>query len=770
MSSWIIGFCAGIAVWLWWSKLIALVLCLSVVVVSVLFIYFVPTKIKPLFIVWIALCVGFTWANFRAQRLLSWHLPESFINKPVQIEGRIIALPKISALSAHFNFKMNELDGQPTAVIVYLSWYGQYPALHVGDRWRLTVKLKPPHSLRNPGTFNYQRWLFVHGIRATGSVVSKKPQHLLHRNAWRFPINHLRQQIQFIIQQSVVHVPLAAILNTLTTGSRSLMSVSQWRVFQNTGTSHLMAISGLHVGLIAGIIYYVASFLWRCFPRLLLRIPAPRAAAIISLMAAIIYGLLAGFSLPTQRAVIMIAALMLGSLFFQSVPVWRRLLLAFFIIVLWHPFALWSASFWLSFGAVSWIGYGMGGRVKTVRGLKATVRLQFIIFIGLLALTLYFFQQVSLVALIANTIAIPWVGMVIVPLCFLATIVSIFSVYLAHSLFWFGAQLLTPLWWWLEWLASWPHAVWHYAISPAWLFIPFMVSSLLLLAPSGWPGRWLGVVWALPLFFWKMPTPPPNAIWLTLLDVGQGLSALVQTAHHVLLYDAGPRSYGGFDAGQSVVVPYLETRHINHINVMMISHGDNDHIGGAKAVLARIHVDRVLTSVPWRFAARAAHCQAGQQWRWDGVTFQVLSPLPGEPYEDNNSSCVLKISSQKGAILLTGDIEKPRERWLLQQGYGLRADVVVAPHHGSITSSTAGFVRAVRPEVVLFPVGYYNRYNFPSQRVVARYSAVGARMFTSARDGAIMVHIDPYGKIHVSMMNETGILHDNIRPKRHRHV
>lgn len=753
MSSWIIAFCVGIVALLLCSKLLALGWCLSVLAASILLCFLIPEKIKPIFILWVAFCFGFTWANFRAHQALAWHLSTLLINKPVVVEGRIVSLPKKTATSAHFKFELSKLAGHLEFVPVYLSWYGHYPALRVGDQWRFSVKLKPPHSLRNPGTFDYQRWLFVQGIRATGSVVSKKPQHLLHRDSWRFPINHLRQKIQSIIQQSVVHAPIAAILSTLTMGSKNLMKQSQWQVFQNTGTSHLMAISGLHVGLIAGIVYFLVRFLWSLFPWLVLRTPAPRAAAVVSLLIAIIYGLLAGFSLPTQRAVIMITVLMLGSLVSQAIPVWCRLLFAFFIIVIWQPFALWSASFWLSFAAVSWIAYGMGGRVQMLRGLKATVWLQFTIFIGLLPLTLFFFQQISLVALIANTIAIPWVGMVIVPLCFFATLISLFSVKLAHVLFWLTAKLLTPLWWWLQWLASWPLAVWHYAISPSWLLIPFMIAALLLLAPYGWPGRWLGFIWALPLFFWKIPVPAQNAVWLTLLDVGQGLSAIVQTAHHTLVFDAGPRSHGGFDAGQSIVVPYLQTRHVRHIDVMMVSHGDNDHIGGAKAILARIRVGRILTSVPKHFASRAAYCHAGQRWHWDGVAFEVLSPPEGEAYQGNNSSCVLRISTLKRSILLTGDIEKPREQWLLMQGDELHADIIVAPHHGSISSSSPRFVQVISPKMVLFPVGYYNRYNFPNHRVVVRYRSEGALVFTSASDGAIMVHIDPYGKIHIATMN-----------------
>lgn len=711
-----------------------------------------PFIIKILILV-ILLIISFTLSHYRTQHLLHWCLSEKLIKHPVVIVGHIISLPKTRFTSAHFNFQLTQLGGKPQHTKLALTWYRPYPVLKVGDRWQFNVKLKPPHGLHNPGSFNYERWLLTQGIRATGYVVNKKFEKKLGHSNWIHPIDQLRQKIQGTIQQSIADKSLAAIINTLTIGSKDLMSSQQRLIFQNTGTAHLMAISGLHVGLIASLVYFLTSVIWCFFPKLLLRIPAPRIAALVALLVSILYGLMVGLSLSTQRAVVMIAVLMIASLFYQAIPLWKRLLFAFVIIIIFQPSAILSTGFWLSFIAVGWIIYTVNGRLGKKQGLWAWFRLHWIMFFGLLPITLYFFQKISLVMLLANIPAIPWIGIIIVPLCLLATIACLFSITLGHFIFSCTASLLKPLWWWLSWLASWPHAVWYHPIANIWILFSSSVAILLLFAPRGWPARWLGLIWALPLFFYRVPGPTFGSIDFTLLDVGQGLAAVVRTHRHLLVYDTGPRSYSGFDAGESVVMPYLRALNISDLDMLMVSHGDNDHIGGAKAILASVPVDKILTSVPRRFHQKIAHyCYQGQHWRWDGVDFTVLSPPLKQRYQGNNSSCVLKISNGRRSILLSGDIEKPREQWLLTKASRqLAADILVAPHHGSKTSSSGGWVSAVNAKDVLFAVGYYNRYGFPNSRVVARYRSAGAKIYTTAAMGAIRIRIKPNGQMNVKI-------------------
>ncbi len=356
----------------------------------------------------------------------------------------------------------------------------------------------------------------------------------------------------------------------------------------------------------------------------------------------------------------------------------------------------------------------------------------------------------------ANLIAIPWVEMITVPMCLLSTLLTLVNATMGQIFFHFTILLLAPLWLFLKYLSSWQYVMWYHAMPSCFILMTSFMAAFLLLLPRGWPTRWMGVVWALPLFFPKLPSPEVGDIWLTVLDVGQGLSSVIRTAHHVLIYDTGPQFPNGFDAGEQVVLPFLRYSGIHFVDRMVISHGDNDHIGGSGSVLKSMSVGDVLTSVPNRFPThRAWSCHEGQTWIWDRVTFEMLSPENGTPYEGNNSSCVLRVSHGHQAILLTGDIEKPQERWLLtHEGSPLRSTVMIAPHHGSRTSSSAAFVRAVSPRYVLFPVGYYNRYHFPASVVQQRYRVIGARTLSTAKSGAICLRLSTDDTMVVNVVDQ----------------
>jgi len=393
----------------------------------------------------------------------------------------------------------------------------------------------------------------------------------------------------------------------------------------------------------------------------------------------------------------------------------------------------------------------MLGRSKENK-LAIWLRVQCAIFFGLLPLSLFYFHQFSLVAFVANTIAIPWVTIVLVPICLLASVANVISITVSRLLFMLAAKALNPLWWFLRWLSHFPYAVWVHPIHSIFIMLIMLGAILLLLAPKDFPGRYLAVILFLPFFFARNPSPKPGGVWLTLLDVGQGLSAVIRTSQHTLIYDTGPKYPSGFDAGRSVVMPYLQDIGIKRIDIIMISHGDNDHIGGAGWLLSHYFVKKVITSVPQsRWDPRQGErCYAGQSWRWDGVDFRVLSPPKEQAYQDNNSSCVLRIRAGQHQILLTGDIEKPAERALLKhEKEELPATLLVAPHHGSRTSSTLGFLKAVDPRYILIPVGYQNRFHFPAESVIQRYRSGGAQIFSTAEKGAIQVHLPSMGPVRV---------------------
>ncbi len=751
MGLWVLGFSGGIWTLQWFKVLPPWWGCLIVALLVFLLWYYAPPNLKKLYFLLFSMIIGLSWAVVCEMPILSFKLPLQWLGKNVLIRGKIVSIPKATPLADTFYFRLSEFNHKPESSLIRLAWYRPHPRIMVDDRWQLTVRLKPPHGLHNPGGFDYQRWLFLKGVRASGYVVNHRNVRLLKRSNSITSMARLREQVQMMITHAVHKQAIAAILAALTVGSRALMSHSEWQVFQATGTSHLMAISGLHIGLVAAAAYFLISALWRLSTFLCLRIPAMQASAVGAIVFAMAYGLLAGFSLPTQRAVIMITVLMISQLFYQSIPIWRRLLLAFAVIIMLQPLALYSVSFWLSFVAVGSIAYGMAGRAKSQHRVRQWGRLQWVLLIGLAPLTLLFFKKISLVMLIANLVAVPWVGFIIVPLCLIACLSSLISNHLATTLFFLTGKVMWPLWWWLQWLAKLPNVSWHHAIVNEWVFLSSVIAALLLLAPKGFPARWLGLIWALPLFFYSVSKPPLRAIKLTLLDVGQGLSVIVQTAHHLLLYDTGPKSRGGFDAGQSVIIPYLRFLNIKSIDQLVVSHGDNDHIGGAKAVLAMFPVQNIITSVPSQFVYyNAKRCYDGEHWQWDGVKFSMLYPPKNQSYQVNNSSCVLRIDNGKRVILLTGDIEADAEKTLLTHHKDqLSADLLIAPHHGSATSSTPAFIDVVDPKYVLFPVGEYNRYHFPAKSVLQRYHHLGSKIYTTAKSGAILVDVASNGNIRI---------------------
>ena len=679
----------------------------------------------------------------------SWILPPELIKKDVDVDAEIISIPKHSTHADRFTVALKSWQGKPNASHLQLSWYGKHPPITVGDIWHWTVRLTPPHGLSNPGGFHWQQWFRYNHIMATGYIVASRPAlRLTHHND--IELTRYRQQWSGAIQQVVRQPQLAAIISALTLGVRTSLSQAQWVVLQRTGTSHLVAVSGLHIALIAMTVYQCVFWLWCRLPSLVLRVPAPYVATLVSLVAAFAYALLSGWGLPAQRACIMLSCVLLGQCSAYAFPVWKRLQWAFVIIVTMTPAAVVTASFWLSFVAVAWIGYALWGQQVVLPRFIRWLRVQSMLFLGLLPLNLYYFSQLSWISCIANAVAIPWMSFIVLPLSLVAVVAYICCAPLGCLLLHLAAALLSPLWLLLSWVAGWPPILWQHVINPMMVCV-LLLATLLLLAPKGFIGRWFAVALFLPLIWPHVRRPLPSDAWVTVLDVGQGLAVVVQTAHHLLLYDAGAHSYGGFDAGRDVVLPYLRYLHQGHIDLMMISHGDNDHIGGAPAILRAMPVAAILTSVPGKLSLwNPKACYQGQQWWWDGVHFDVIWPPPDMPYRGNNSSCVLRISAHNKTILLPGDIEHMAEWQLVHdQASKLKADIVLAPHHGSATSSGDAFVLAVSPSDVIYSAGFYNRYHFPAQSVVERYSKQGSEQYVTFLGGAIYVRLLAKGGVEL---------------------
>lgn len=705
------------------------------------------------------LLAGFLWAAAFAAWRLADALPVEWEKRDVEIVGVVADLPRSDEASTRFEFDVERVLTPDASVPghIVLSWFRErggeaVPRVRAGERWRLGVRLKRPHGSANPHGFDFEAWALERGIRASGYVRSSEGNARLDELAGApdYRLQRLRQDIRDRFAAVLGERPAAGVLVALAIGDQNAIPRSQWQVFTRTGVNHLMSISGLHITMISGLVFALVQALWRRSARLVLRVPAPKAAALAGAVTALGYALLAGFGVPAQRTVIMLSVVAAGLWGGASFSASRVLAMALFAVVLCDPWAVLAPGFWLSFGAVAIIFHVNGGRIGRPHWLAAWGRVQWAVTVGLAPLLVALFQQVSLVSPVANAFAIPVVSLVVVPLTLLAIVLPVDALLLiAHQIM---AWCLAAL----EWLAAAPEAVWVQHAPPAWAVLFAVMGAAWLLLPRGFPARWVGLLAMLPLFLASVPLPATGGFRITVLDVGQGLAALVRTEHHALLYDAGPWFSPGSDAGNRVIAPYLRGDGVKRLEGVVLSHDDADHHGGALSVLEAVPVGWVLTSLAAEHplvarAPRPMACQAGQSWEWDGVRFEILGPPAGyyaDPKaRDNAKSCVLKVTSPFGSALLAGDVERKAEAELVQRaGAALRSTLVVAPHHGGAGGSSAAFVAAAGPEAVVFTSGYRNPFGHPRPEVVARYRAAGSRVYRSDGDGAVTFHFDGSGR------------------------
>jgi competence protein ComEC len=643
--------------------------------------------------------------------------------------------------------------------------------VRAGEHWRFTVRLKRPHGNVNPHGFDYEAWLFERGIRATGYVRAKADLHPERLPEADLPVSSVvgrtidvaRDHLRERYRNKLGEAPYGGILIALAMGDQQAIAPELWQVFAKTGITHLMSISGLHVTMLAGLAYAAMNWLWRRSVRLPLYVPAQQAAAVAGFVTALTYCLLAGFAVPAQRTLYMLGVVALAIVLRRELSASRVLAFALLVVLLIDPWAVLAAGFWLSFGAVALLFFATSGRFTSGRlnrrsesagrywrGFLAWGWAQWAVTLGMLPALLALFQQFSLVSPLANAVAIPLISFVVTPLT-LAGIVPGLDVLLhvAH-----GATAI--LMGWVESLALKPWAVWQQAAPPGWAVVLALVGGLWSLMPRGIPARWLGLLCFLPLLTFAPERPASGSARVAVLDVGQGLAVHVQTRTHDLLFDTGPAFSAEADSGNRLIVPYLRAAGVRKLDRLVVSHRDKDHEGGAVSVLSAVPVVELLTSLPFEHPLSAwpvpqQQCVDGQEWEWDGVRFEVLHPPPNLIARKSNAvSCVLRIvaAGQEGAsLLLASDIEAEQESALVGRrsevgrggrGYLLTSDILVVPHHGSRTSSTPEFIRAVAAKDAIFTVGYRNRYGHPKEEVVERYSDSGARLHRTDSDGALL--------------------------------
>jgi competence protein ComEC len=719
-------------------------------------------SLKRLVLILSSFFFGFFWAATLATIRLTDELPSAWENKPLQIVGVVASVSELTERGERFRFDVENVltKSAITPQHISLSYYSPgvwgEPLLHkgprlsqfkAGERWQFTVRLKRPHGTQNPHGFDFEAWALAENIRATGSIKAKADNKKLQDFVWRpaYIVEHVRELVQQRISMALAGKPYSGVIQALVMGDDSQIAANDWQLFLRTGTSHLMSISGLHITMLSGLVFALAGFLWRRFPALVTRLPARKAATLAGMLTAVIYALIAGFAVPTQRTLYMLMVFALALWSGRQLVISQVLALALFVVVLLDPWSVISAGFWLSFGAVAMLSFALGARVGNTHWFKASLQTQWAVTIGMVPLLLIMFNQVSIVSPFANAIAIPLISFIVTPLALLGSFLSLdFVLKLAYHALDFCMIVL-------NWFNQLPDIIWQQHASPQWTLLPAIVGVLWLLLPRGVPMRWLGYLGFLPMLLIAPQRPNTGDMKVTVLDVGQGLSVAVQTATHTLLYDAGGKYSEQADAGSRIVLPFLRGEGVRRLNGFVVSHNDTDHSGGMRTVLAQMPVSWLVSSMPERAVQndniKHIKCFSGQHWVWDGVDFQMIYPqlysYEDAALTDNNRSCVLKITSAAGTLLLTGDIERPVEKELIEQqennqdSISLKSDVMIAPHHGSKTSSSVEFINVVDPDLTVFTAGYLNRFRHPRPEIVQRYEDAKSKMLRSDYHGAI---------------------------------
>lgn len=673
-----------------------------------------------------AFFLAFSLSCFQHHALLQARLDPALDGQRRIIEGVVAGLPEQTELGWRFRLTSVHQDNAEPLPDLRVHWFAGEPVMP-GELWRFDVRLRQAAGMSNPGGFDYERWLYAEGIGGLASVrhgerLDIQQMQLLHRLRYA-----LGQQLAMVLQAADRDTRVLALIS----GDRNQLTADDWKVLQATGTSHLMVISGLHVGMLAAAVFALlvlagrAGILPRSWPRLWLAVPPV-------LLTAAFYAALAGFAVPTRRALLMLALLLLARVLYRRPDSWVAWLGALLLVVLLEPAAPLRAGFWLSFMAVAVLLFGMGGRLA-IRGVWwRWLRPQWLVFVGLWPWLVFWAMPGSVHAPLVNMLAIPWVSLLVVPLALSGSLLYLLVGISAPLEF--AALLLEWLFQLLGYLAS-PEP--HLLPFPGWLaWCIALLGTLMLLGPLVRLMLLPGILCLLPLVWPYQPRPSEGQLWVTVLDVGQGLSVLLQTRQYALLYDAGARLPSGFDIGEAVVYPALRQLGVDRLDLLLISHADNDHAGGAPALRQRLPIGKVLAGESERLpeALRAQPCVPGEHWYWNRVRFEVVH-AEGMPAPANERSCVLRVLAGEQAVLLAGDIGVRTEYRML--GKTLAADVLLAPHHGSRSSSSYAFIRAVAPHWVVFSAGRYNSYNHPHPTVVERYRELGVQPVYTARSGAL---------------------------------
>lgn len=700
--------------------------------------------------------LAFSLAVHVADRQLQHEVPGHLEGRPLQVSGYVTGLPEQDRFGG-WRMRLTPVtvrgaDWQPGGLWQLNLRDEVMP--QPGALCSLSVRLKKPHGNANPGGFDYEAWLLSEGVTATGSA--------RHANCGPGPhlsVDRLRLSLRQHFQTHFVGQPeMAGVVLALMTGDRVLVSDETWERYAATGVIHLMAISGMHITLIAVVAAWLSLHLLRRVPGLGLIIPLHKPALLAGLAVATAYGLVAGFSVPTQRTLVMLAVVGVAYWWQWRLPALQVLGLAMLVVLLWWPLAVHAVGFWLSFGAVALLML-IGQSQAHLPVWHQAVRMQLLLSVLLLPPTLWFFERASWVSPFANLLAVPVVTFVVVPLGLLGLVCWPVAPVLADLVWGLAIQVMTVLDALLLQFQGWPYASVDWSLPGRTGFAWICLAALCLFQPFRPRLRWLAPLFLLPVFMVAQP-PFPGSLRVTVLDVGQGLSVLLETDSYRLLYDTGA-AFGERDAGRNVILPALRQQGLHRLDRLILSHDDLDHTGGAASILARVPVTDVVGAWPdsLRHVRHVPHvpCE-GQRWQVDGWTFAMLAPVNGleEGLSDNNRSCVLRVSKGRAALLLPGDMEAPGEFVLLERGANVRSDVLLLGHHGARAASTAEWLAAVEPRLAIASAGYRNHFGHPAPEVRQRVRAAGATLLETARTGMLVIDMRATGDVTWSGYRQSG--------------
>lgn len=693
-----------------------------------------------------AFCAGFFWTLWVASGQGADHLESGLEGQVIEITGRVhsIPIPQVDALRFDLEVLEAPNGSQKFPKLLALKIYQRYADIRASDVLRAHVKLKRPYGYANPDTFDYQKWLFMRGMGATGYV---KSYQLLERSHSWLDLNYLRQQLFDRLAAHQAQYAQVYSIAAITLGLGQLLTHQQREILSATGTYHLFAVSGLHVGLVFGFFFLLIGAVWRLFFLHRFLYPTTQVAVLGALPPAVIYALLAGFSIPTQRALIMLSCFVVAGVAKQRIALTQSFCIALLLVLLHDPLATLSISFWLSFSAVALIILFLS-IFPVLTGWSRWLSLQVYISVAMILPTLLFFMQGAVIAPLANLVSVPLTAFLILPLSLLAVAALVFSEALAFPFLYSADWLFARLWQINQWLAA--HTASWFQYIDEFAFGLALLALVLFLTIRIFSLRVVALLLLLPLFNSASLPPEAGAFRVVFFDVGQGVSVLLRTHRHTLLYDTGPSYRSGFNIGDAVILPYLRAQNISVLDKLLISHADNDHVGSAERVAQQVDVRRLLSGEVVTVGGQLSEpCYEGQAWQWDGVSFEILHPPRDHLYSGNDASCVLRISNRVHSLLLTADIEKRAERVLLKHRARLPSDVMLIPHHGSRTSSTPDFISAVSPAIAVVTTGYRNHFGFPKLNIVRRYYERGITILNTAQSGALIFDFPAAGSLDI---------------------